>query len=294
MAKPKRREAFAAAKQKAEAKRAKPTDLRSILAKEFPNMNPDRFAVEDGAIVHQAESPQAIGFRIDLSGDKPVVTAIGGKDRQISNFLTQRYGAILKKHPNLRELIGAEKPAAPAPAPEPVAPAVEAPKPVTPLTREEWLTQVGDYKQTRAEAEALMTEAQRLNDTIKGQLYPADKKTLRKNPLPEALRVMQQVNELRSQAGKIKDRAYAQQRMHDDPHSQMRPRQAPPATQYEEQFGRDEARAAAALKEWEAAQPKPAPGPITPAGARWYLSCSAQRVPAWKIPTGGGTSPKRS
>jgi hypothetical protein len=138
------------------------------------------------------------------------------------------------------------------------------PPAVKPLTREEWLAQVGDPKATRAQAEALMTEAQQLYDTVKGQKYMADRKTPRKNVPPEARRVMDQVNALRAQAGKIKDRAYAQERMHEDPGSHMRPENTLAGSKnFTAEFGRDEARAAAAREQWQAQNVKPAETTVT-------------------------------
>jgi hypothetical protein len=156
-----------------------------------------------------------------------------------------------------RRAAAAPKPPAPA-APEPPAPpaakAPEAAPKVEPLTREEWLAQVGDPKATRAEAEGLMTEAQRLYDTIKGQLYTAAGAPRKQVP-PEAHRVWDQVKALREQAGKIKDRAYAQERMYEDPGSHMRPETSlAGAKNFTSEFGRDEARAAAAREQWQASE----------------------------------------
>lgn len=135
----------------------------------------------------------------------------------------------------------------------------------TPLTRDEWLAQVGDPAQTRNEAKSLLAEADRLYGTIRNKLYRADGKTLRKNASPDAQSIMQEVNALRARAREMEQRAYDQQVIHDDPHSHMRPERMSGARQIYTAFGRDHARAGAALKAYETAT-KPPTTPVAASG----------------------------
>jgi hypothetical protein len=137
-------------------------ELRDILDKAFPNFPRKLWAVERPGVLVQQPDP-ALGdgraFHIDLTGDKPVVTVTGGKDRQISNLLTEVFTKTLRKHPNLRELVGGapadvvpvvpKKAAAPK-AEKPAAPVT--PKERTPGTRVEW----GTVQEWIAGAEAIL------------------------------------------------------------------------------------------------------------------------------------------